>query len=291
MSTAKPTTTSTKKPTPKATPKVIPKPTVKPSPKPTVKVTPKVSSKVSTTKSTSDPKPGFQPTISTIQLPGVNRGASPDEAKSWFKFLKTNNPALYNELARNLTKLGIPEKKWQSAWNDAVDWTQSLGSNASSDPRDYFSQMSPSDYASPAAASKYGTNVSNTKTTTQYSASGAGADINKTMKSELGREASAAETAAYLKSVNAKAKLEPSSYNTTSTNKAGTATPVGGSGAGAADITNTTATQTTGFDPTLFAQNFARSMPDYAESFAAKDFLKIIDGLIGPDRTAIGKVI
>jgi hypothetical protein len=32
-------------------------------------------------------------------------------------------------------------------------------------------------------------------------------------------------------------------------------------------------------------------MPDYAESFAAKNVLKIVESLIGSDRTAIGKVV
>jgi hypothetical protein len=197
---------------------------------------------------------------------------------------------MYKKITGNLAALGIPEKKWQAAWNDAVDWTQSIGSS-SGNVEDYFSQMSPSDYATAATASKYGTSVNNTSTVTQYSASDAGNTINKKIKGELGREASAAETAAYLKAANAKAKLEPATYNSTSTTVAGKGTPVGGKGTTAADVTNTSAVSTTGFDPELFAQNFARSLPDYAESFAAKDFLKIVDGLIGPDRTAIGKVI
>jgi hypothetical protein len=32
-------------------------------------------------------------------------------------------------------------------------------------------------------------------------------------------------------------------------------------------------------------------LPDYAESFAAKNMLRLVEGLIGPDKTAIGKVV
>jgi hypothetical protein len=40
----------------------------------------------------------------------------------------------------------------------------------------------------------------------------------------------------------------------------------------------------------MFARNFARSQPDFAESFAAKNVLKIISSLL-TDRNAIGNVV
>ena len=48
--------------------------------------------------------------------------------------------------------------------------------------------------------------------------------------------------------------------------------------------------QTTGFDPTEFAKSYARSAPDYAENFAIRTFLGLIDqSLSDPNR--IGQVI
>jgi hypothetical protein len=167
-----------------------------------------------------------------------------------------------------------------------VSWTQAPGSGSKGDPKMYLSSgFSAGDYASTSAAKAPANSKSKTTTTTQYSPSSAGSTINNMIENELGRTASATEVAGYLSAVNAKAKLEPSVYENTSN------TTVTGAGATGTSNTVTNATQSTGFDPTIFAQNFARSLPDYAESFAAKNFLKIVDSLIGPDRTAIGKVV
>lgn len=233
--------------------------------------------------------------VPPIILPGVKAGeqlsVDQQQAKDWFKFTAPKaakgTPAriYYDSFIAMLAKAGIPKSKYNSVWADAVSWVQAPGSGSKGDPKMYLSSgFSAADYASTATKAPANTK-SKTTTTTQYSPSGAAADANKSIESELGRTASAVEVAGYLKAVNEKAKLEPSIYENTSK------TTVTGSGASGTSNTVTNATQTTGFDPTIFAQNFARSLPDYAESFAAKNFLKIVDSLIGPDRTAIGKVV
>jgi hypothetical protein len=224
-----------------------------------------------------------------ILLPGIKTGVDAQQAKDWFEFTAAKaakgTPArkYYDAFIARLAKAGIPKSKYSSVWADAVAWTQAPGSGSKGDPALY--QFNPSDYTGSGAAKAPATSKSKVTTTTQYSPSSAGADANRSIEAELGRTASADEVAAYLKGVNEKAKLEPSVYSNTSTTK------VTGSGASGVSNTVTQATQSTGFDPTIFAQNFARSLPDYAESFAAKDFLRIVEGLIGPDRTAIGKVV
>lgn len=226
--------------------------------------------------------------VPAIRLPGLKTGVDAKQASDWFKFTASKaakgTPArtYYDEVTATMARLGIAKKDYQSAWDDAVTWAQTPGSGSTGDPKMFMSLMNPADYADQTATKKYGTTKSKQTTVTQYSPSSAGADITKTFESELGRTATSAETAAYLKAVNEKAKKEPSVYEGTTTTSPGK---------GGVDQSTTMATSSTGFDPTMFAQNFARSMPDYAESFAAKNVLKIIEGLIGPDRTAIGKVV
>lgn len=227
-----------------------------------------------------------------IILPGLpsQSGVSDVQAKAWFKYTASKAPKgsavrrYYDDFVSGLARLGVPKDKYQDAWDEAVNWTQALGSGSKGDPAMFLQYMDPADFADKdkTGVKKYGTTKSKQTTVTQYSPSSAGADITKTFESELGRTATSAETAAYLKAVNEKAKKEAQVYTATTTTSPGK---------GGVDQTTTMATSTTGFDPTMFAQNFARSMPDYAESFAAKNVLKIIEGLIGSDRTAIGKVV
>jgi hypothetical protein len=230
--------------------------------------------------------------VPPIVLPGLKTGVDATQAKDWFKFTApkaakgTPTRKYYDNFIAMLAKAGIPKSKYNDVWADAVSWTQAPGSGSKGDPALYLSSgMAAADYADKTAAKAPATSKSKVTTATKYSASSAGADVNKSVESELGRTASSVEAAAYLKAINAKAALEPSVYENTSK------TTVTGSGASGVSNTVTTATQSTGFDPTIFAQNFARSLPDYAESFAAKNMLKIVEGLIGPDRTAIGKVV
>lgn len=226
--------------------------------------------------------------VPVIRLPGLKTGVDAKQASDWFKFTAAKAPkgtparTYYDDVTSRLSRLGIAKKDWQSVWDDAVTWVQTPGSGSTGDPQMYLGLMSPADYADKTATSKYGTTKSKQTTVTQYSPSSAGADITKTFESELGRTATSAEVQAYLKAVNEKAKAEPAVYTSTTTTSPGK---------GGVDTSTTTGTSTTGFDPTMFAQNFARSMPDYAESFAAKNVLKIIENLIGSDRTAIGKVV
>jgi hypothetical protein len=225
-----------------------------------------------------------------IILPGIPTGSgiSDVQAKAWFKYTAAKAPkgsavrAYYDDFVSNAVRIGIARDKVQDAWEEAVNWTQAIGSGSTGDPRMYLNSANPTDFADKTAVKKYGTTKSKQTTITEYSASGAAADVTKTFESELGRTATSAESAAYLKAVNEKAKKEPSVYTGTTTTSPGK---------GGVDQSVTTATSKTGFDPTVFAQNFARSMPDYAESFAAKNVLKIVESLIGSDRTAIGKVV
>ena len=229
--------------------------------------------------------------IAPIKLPGINpeAGINDVQAKSWFKYSGatakkgTEARKYYERFIAILKKAGIPESKWQSVWDDAVDWVGTPGSGATGDPKMYLNVWNPSSYTGGTGSTKkYGTQKQRTETTTQYSPSNAADYLTKTFESEIGRTATKEEIDAYLKGVNAAAKKEPAIYE-------GSTTTAPGKG-GLLGTSTTKATQTTGFDPAIYAQNFARSRPDFAESFATKNFLKIIESLL-KDPNAIGTVV
>jgi len=229
--------------------------------------------------STSD-LPTFTPRTKPILVPGVSTPVQADEAKAWFKFLKNNNKARYEEFLKELAARGVPKSAAQKVWGDAVDWTQTVGA-VSSNPEDYLDVLDPSDYQG--ATKKYGTTKVRDERITKYSPSAGAQTISDTMEQELGRTASASEIAAGTAAMNVAATKEPSIFEGTTT------TAPGGKGFELGQTT-TKGTQTTGFDPTMFARNFARSQPDFAESFAAKNVLKIVSSLL-TDRNAIGNVV
>lgn len=229
--------------------------------------------------------------IAPIKLPGINpeAGINDVQAKSWFKYSAATAKKgsevrkYYESFIAILKKAGIPQNKWQSVWDDAVDWVGTPGSGATGDPKMYLNVWNPASYTGGTGSTKkYGTTKSRTETTTQYSPSNAADYLTKTFESEIGRTATKEEIDAYLKGVNAAAKKEPAIYE-------GSTTTAPGKG-GLLGTSTTKATQTTGFDPAIYAQNFARSRPDFAESFATKNFLKIIESLL-KDPNAIGTVV
>jgi hypothetical protein len=224
--------------------------------------------------------PTFTPRTKPILIPGVKDPVSGDEAKAWFKFLKNNNKVRYQQFIAELAARGVSKSAAQKVWGDAVDWTQTIDAT-SSNPEDYLDILDPSDYQG--ATKKYGTTKQRDERVTQYSPSSAAQIVSDTMEQESGRTASANEIAAGTAAMNAAAMKEPGIFEGTTT------TSPGGKGFELGQSV-TKGTQTTGFDPTMFARNFARSQPDFAESFAAKNFLKLISGLL-TDPNAIGAVV
>jgi hypothetical protein len=221
--------------------------------------------------------------VNKIAIPGFTaRGASPAEAKNWFANLPETNPAAYQKFVSAAAARGFAtdRKTLVKVWNKAVDWTQALNNplaanKAGIDPSSYL------DYATPAilaedTTSQYGTTNQTDIRTTSFSTSSAAADINKVFGQEVGREATQSEILAYQKGANERAKKEPSKYVGKTTTAPGSSISTG--------------SQTTGFDPTEFAKSYARSAPDYAENFAIRTFLGLIDqSLSDPNR--IGQVV
>ena len=214
------------------------------------------------------------------------RSPLPQDAKNWFTSASTN-PAYknaYNSFKLNVGRLGLPtdKKTLQKIWNRAVDWTQTIGTN-DGDPFNYLESLDPEDFRGSDKGPKYGTQAVKDIRTTEYSGSTAAQQISDEFERKLGRRASQAEIDAYTAGVNKMAQKEPSIYEGTTT----TAAPKGKNTLGS---TVSTGKQTTGFDPTMFARNFAMSQPDYAESFASHTFLGLVEKLL-KDPNAIGEVV
>lgn len=226
--------------------------------------------------------------LPAIQLPGLPRNPSDVEAKNWFKFVApraakgSEARKYYDSITAILQKSGIAKKDWASVWADAVDWTQTLGNDSNGDPRKFFNTWNPGDYTGSGSQKQYGTTKNKQTTVTEYSTSSAAADITSAYKAEMGREAGATEISAYQKAVNEAAKKEPAVYTSTTTTAPGKG--------GVISTSTSTAVSQTGFDPTRFAVEYARSNPDFAENFAVKNFIKLIDqALTDPNR--IGTVV
>ena len=239
-------------------------------------------------KTTTTNTPGFNPRTAAIQLPGIDGGVAATEAYGWFRLVAAKAPkgsparGFYDDFVRQLTALGIPKSKWNSVWKDAVDWTQTPGSGSNGRPSGYLAILDPSDYETAGSEKKYGTTKQEQKVTTEFSTSSAAADITQAYTSEVGREAGVNEILAYQKAVNAAAKKEPSESTSTTTTAPGTG--------GVLSTSKSTAVTKTGFDATRFAIEYARSNPDYAENYAVKNFLKLVDSALN-DPNRVGLVV
>lgn len=226
--------------------------------------------------------------LAPIKLPGLGRSPSDTEAKRWFKFVGarakkgTQARKYYDDFTNALTRAGVPKKDWQSVWDDAVDWTQTYGNDSNGIIINYLNDWSPSDYKDEGEGKKYGKTKSKQTTVTEYSTSAAASDLTSAYKSELGFEPGAEAITAYQQAVNKMAKGEPAVYTSTTTTAPGKG--------GVLSTSTSTAKSQTGFDPTRFAIEYARSNPDYAENFAVRSFMKLIDqSLSDPNR--IGQVV
>ena len=233
----------------------------------------------------------IQGDLPRLDLPGMGpssgtRSPSLEEAKNWFRFVGgtakkgTKARQYYDDFTNYLKKAGVPQKYWQGVWEDAVVWTQTYGSGSDGKPIKYLDVWQPGNYQD--QAKQYGTTKNQQSTVTSYSTSSAAADITSAYKSELGFEPGAADIAAYRKAVNLAAKKEPATYTTTTTSAPGKG--------GVLETSKSTAVSGTGFDPTRFAIEYARSNPEYAENYAARTFINLIDqALTDPNR--IGQVV
>lgn len=180
---------------------------------------------------------------------------------------RANNPNLYNRLEKLVDANGF------SSFQDALEiaafdtssgersWEQFLGVRSQN-------PVLQADYAKRQGGGGSGGPTSSTNTQrTLSSASQAGAVMDATYRNELGRTGTKDEALAFQKALNEQQQKNPTVSRT--------------NGYSDGKGSSTSSTTTTGtFDPTRFAQEYARSQEGYAERFAGINFMKILDDAI-----------
>lgn len=224
-----------------------------------------------------DPNAGATPTyrMNPVNIPGT-KGVLLDESTGWFAASPVSDPTSFQIIMAKMLQYGHIKKAGDFAaakkvWAELTKNAGSLGS-PTGNVEDWIALSPPMAMG----ADGDGTTRDKRSVATKYTPSSAAADITTASKAELGREASDKEMKAYTAAVNKKAQTEPTVSDITTVRSG--------------DVSSSKGTQGTGFDPALFARDFARSQSDYAENYAASSFLGLIEqSLRDPNR--IGQVI
>lgn len=230
-----------------------------------------------------DSTPGIDPNtvnpptyrMNPVNIPGT-KGVLLDESTGWFAASRVSDPTSFNIIMAKMFNYGHIKKPndfeaAKKVWAELTKNAGSLGS-PTGNVEDWIALTPPMAMG----ADGDGTTRDKRSTVTKYTPSSAAADITTASKAELGREASDKEMKAYTAAVNKKAQTEPTVSDMTTVRSG--------------DVSSTTGVQGTGFDPAIFARDFARSQSDYAENYAASSFLGLIEqSLRDPNR--IGQVI
>jgi len=191
--------------------------------------------------------------------------------------------------------LGLPQKLFQqgdfatlqqinklvkdggfSSWEEAIQFAANDPEKGSRSWQDYLSQHTQRYQAfleengglDGSGTGSDGGPFSDTSTqTTLSSESGSASMLDEVFRAELGRTASEPEVRAFMKALNRMQSANPST------------TVMSGNNDGDGNTTRQSTT-TGGFDPTRFAQEWARSRPEYAEVQAATSFMSLLDRAI-----------
>ena len=192
---------------------------------------------------------------------------------------RANNPNLYNQLEKLVDANNF--SSFQEALEIAAfdtssgerSWEQFLGVRAQN-------PVISADYAKRIGSGGGGSGGPTSSTNTQRtlsSVSQAGSVMDASFRNELGRTGTKDEAVAFQKALN-----EQQQKNATVSRTTGYSDGKGSS------TSNTTTTGT--FDPTRFAQEYARSQEGYAERFAGQSFMKILDDAIS-DPNIIERIV
>jgi hypothetical protein len=166
-----------------------------------------------------------------------------------------------------------------SAWLDKAVVIAAQADNRSQrlTPLDILERLPESETGADGSPRSFSTS---TRTVNQSSRTDAKATLNNAYQQMLGRMANNKELAAFQKALN---DLE--SKNATVSSLSGTTTSKGGTSS-----TSQTVRTTGGFNAGQFAQDWARSRPEYAETFAATTFMGVIDEMSRGGASLEGRV-
>lgn len=179
--------------------------------------------------------------------------------------MRANDPKRYSQLEKLVDANGF------SSFEDALEvaafdlgsgersWEQFLGARAQN-------PAVQAEYAKRQGGSGGGPFSSTNTQRNLSSVTQAGAVMDTSFRSELGRTGTKQEAVDFQKALNEQQSKNPTVSRTS------------GYSSGGSSTSNTVTTG--GFDPTRFAQEYARSQEGYAERFAGISFMKILDDAI-----------
>lgn len=192
----------------------------------------------------------------------------------YFTYLNVDNKKDWDMYTKMLGDLG-----YANDYNGVVSMAQ-LAMNWAAKPENYQAGKSVFDYFAtlpPAGAAQGGPRTQTSRSVNLSNKGDAANYINNSYQQFLGREASDKEIKAFKKALN---DMESANASVTTAT-----TTTDGSTSSASYKT------TGGFNAAQFADEWAKSRPDYAETFAATSFMSVVDNLINSGPTLEGKVM
>lgn len=202
-----------------------------------------------------------------VALPGYDANGNqlrvdPDTAKAWWEAQATQNSDVWQQQAKAFKQLGVKTtSQMLTALRNGIDYTQNPYANTD-DPWTWINAQEIK-----GSGSGSGGPYTQVQTSTRLSSpSAARTAANQAFESEIGRMATKEESAQFQQALNIAEQNAP----TTSVTH------------GVTSGRNTTAsTQTTGgFDAAAFGRDWARSQSDFAESYAAGNFMSLLDKVV-----------
>jgi hypothetical protein len=216
----------------------------------------------------------------------------PVEDMGMLRLSPNTSPKTYSEISDYFTYLNVDNKRdwdmytkilgdlgYANDYNGVVAMAQ-LAMNWASKSENYQAGKSVFDYFAtlpPAGTAQGGPRTQSSRTVNLSNKGDAASYINNSYQQFLGREASDKEMKAFQKALNDMQSANASVTTATTTTDGSTS--------------SASYKTTGGFNAAQFADEWAKSRPDYAETFAATSFMSVVDNLINSGPTLEGKVM
>ena len=201
----------------------------------------------------------------TVRLPNGTM-VTPSQFKQWIQVQKVNNTFEWRQYQAAMQSIGFKkDSDILAALSKGADYTSYYGSGTT-DPLAYSFGIGGPERSGGGGGGGGGPFSQSQTSVSLSSASEAAGIADRIFQEELGRRASDAELRAFQRALNEAEKANPAQVTTQGTTSG----------------RNTTSSTTSrgGFDPSRFATEYAQSMPDYAENFAASTFMDRLSAVI-----------
>lgn len=207
----------------------------------------------------------YTPVLISLSMDPVK----PDEAKDWYQAQQVGNTPVWQQIKKDLEPLGLKSNSdILSALNAGVDYTQNkyatVGPAGAASPFEFIMAQPPKEKSGggPFSQTQTNVNLSSESEATQIA--------DAAFQNQIGRMVTQPEADEFQQALNIMQRQNPTKSVTKGYSSGGS--------------TTSTSTTSGGFDPAIFARDWARSQDDYAESFAASTFMRVLDqALSKPD--------